>query len=184
MFKERGKLRSIFERIFRESANEDMRAAAEILKETYEDFLKEAVNKGATGILGTAEIRTDETLRNGVVDKISVYVPAEGGGGNLVFHVLNGGRPALGHASNYTSRSGKPLKAWPLYLPRQEPNSPLTMAGSAQLNQVVSIEDVVFRPVIKNPTRPRYFVEEIEERAERRLRAEGFPDYITIKAVD
>ena len=145
---------------------ENVLRAAEIVEEEYQEFFDAAAGAGLSGILGSTETERVERTRNGRVYKVSVFVPKEGGGGNQVFHTLDEGIEALGAAADYGH------KVWPIHLPRdpQYGNTPMTRpGGGTTINMAGSTEDIIYRPVIRNPIEARNFTDDILNAAQKRI---------------
>lgn len=162
----------------------DMDRAAEILQQEYLRLLGEAAVNGITGILKNANVTVKYKRKyKDVPRSIKVFIPDEGGGmADIVFNVLNSGRAALGDAQNHVSEEGKPLKVWPMALPRKVAfgNSPMTKGGSPNISLAYSHEPMIYRRYQNTPIKPRNFVKLILERTARRLEQEGL-DYIDIE---
>jgi hypothetical protein len=172
----KGAINGLRNLIFNQAEN-SINRAAEILEEEYNKFLQDAAELGLTGILATAEVRREETgLRN--KKRISIFIPVEGGGGNLVFHVLDTGtKEPLGSAKAHG------LKAWPIHLPRQPDfgNVPMTRAGSPELQAAFSGEPIIFRPFIGQNIEPRNITKDILRKTRERLKDEGLDKFVDIQ---
>lgn len=170
-------LRKAYEKGF----SDDMTRAAEILEDEYYKFLKQGAVKGVSGAMGEAEVKVERRRKfRSIPRSIRVYVPDDTDNvGNIAFNVLNGGRRALGAASNYG------LKAWPMAFPREiaSGNSPMTRAGSPDLRTAFSDEPVVFVKSIDKPIAPRNFVKKIHDNAKKRMEKEGL-DYISLEITE
>ncbi len=168
--------------------SEDMDRASEILQQEYLRLLKEAAVSGITGIMKGANVvvKYKRKYKN-YPRSIKVFIPDSGGSqADMIFNVLNSGRPALGDAQKHISEeTGQPLKVWPMRLPRKVEfgNSPMTRGGSPAISVAYSNETVVYRRFINNPIAPRNFVKLILERTIRRLEQEQL-SYIDIELAE
>lgn len=160
-----------------DKSDEALQRAADILVEEYEKFFRQAEDNGHTKVFADAQVEMEVEDDGDKITNIRVFVPDEGGGGNLIFHVLDNGTKALGAAADYG------LKAWPMAFPRNPDfgNSPMTQPGSPELSPAFSIEPLVFRPVINNPIKPRKFTKSILDKAKARWKSEGIDSFLRIK---
>lgn len=163
----------------------DMDRAAEILQQEYYKVLNEGARNGVTGVMSQARVKIKYKRKYKNIPRIiKVYIPDSSeedneNYGNIAFHVLNSGRPALGDAHAYG------LKAWPMSFPRSRNfgNNPMTNPGSPKINLAYSGEEVAFRRFINNPIKPRNFIKHIYEETKKRLEDEGL-DYIDITTTE
>lgn len=171
-------LTKYFIREFERGFTEAMNRAQEIVEEEFEILLRDGIDNGFTKALKGVELVVWRKRRyRSIPRSIKIYVPDDTDEiPNIVFHVLNTGRAALGDASEYG------LKAWPMSYPRKEiyGNTPMTKPRSPVMQPANSVEPIVFRPTIYSSIAPRNFMKEIYKRAKKRLKEEGY-DFIRIE---
>lgn len=162
---------SLFEGLLRSNAQELLDEAAKATKEKLEKLIGDMSSahnpKSSRGVAG-AQVKTDREekrvkalLHSYSLTTYSVYVDDNTQAGK-VFNILDQGeRVAKGPAVKYG------IKAWPMYTPRQSPNSHMTAPNSIRVKTPTLVEDLIFRPVIYNPIAARNFMKIIKDEIEK-----------------